>query len=368
MSGKKKVCFVSLFAYGIFNPAVNLKFGGSETQMYFLSRELAKNDAFEVSFIVLDVGQNKAESYDGVKVFKAYQRGGGIINMIAGFFKLMSALRNANPDIIICRAFGREVGVSALYAKIFGKKLVYCLAHDNDVSEKYFSGPAGKIFKFGFMAADRYAAQSLWQAEEFKKKYPSKAERISIIKNSWPNESAPAVAKEFILWVGSSADLKRPEIFLDLAQDFPEEKFVMIMTKSKINEKKWEEIIVRAKNIGNLKILESVPFKDIDAYFARAKILASTSLSEGFPNVFLQAAQVKTPILSLAVDPDDFIAKYDGGIVCGDDYEKLKSGLRILISQDEIRKLKGENLYQYFKAEHELGKNIKKWEEFLQIL
>lgn len=368
MLRKKKVCFISLFAYGIFNPKVNLKFGGSETQMYFLADKLAKNSDFTVDFIVLDVGQDNVEMYDGVRVIKAYKRGGGIANMFGGFLKMFSVLMKANPDIIVCRAFGREVGVSALYAKIFGKKLIYSLANDQDYSGKFFNDLAGKIFQFGFMMADWYVAQSQIQADGLKKIYPKKSDKVAVIKNSWPDEALALAEKDSILWVGSSADLKQPEIFLDLAEAFPQEKFVMVMAKSKQNEGKWEELSARAKNISNLSLIESVPLKEIDFYFSKAKVLVSTSSSEGFPNVFLQAARVKTPILSLAVDPDNFIVNYDAGIVCSGDYEKFKEGLKILLAQEEIRNKKGENLYQYFKAEHDLGKNIKKWEELLRVL
>jgi glycosyltransferase involved in cell wall biosynthesis len=260
------------------------------------------------------------------------------------------------------------VGVSALYAKIFGKKLVYCLANDQDATGKFFTGLAGKIFQFGFRLADWYAAQSQAQAVEFAKRFKTKSGRITVIKNSWPDQAPAAAAKEFILWVGSSADLKRPEIFLDLAEEFPQEKFVMVLAKSRMNEPRWEEIMARGKQIGNLRLIESVPFKESDAYYARAKVLASTSSSEGFPNVFLQAARAKTPILSLAVDPDNFITARDAGVACNNDYEKLKAGLKILLSSEEIRARKGENSYRYFKEEHDLDKNIKKWEELLSAL
>jgi glycosyltransferase involved in cell wall biosynthesis len=368
MPGKKKVCFVSLFAYGIFNPEANLKFGGSETQMYFLADKLAKNSDFEVDFIVLDIGQADVETYGAVKVIKAYKRGGGIANMLGGFLKMVSVLMKSNPEIIICRAFGREVGVSALYAKIFGKKLIYSLANDQDAGGRFFSGLSGKIFQFGFMMADWYVAQSQFQAGEIKKISKKKGDKVIIIKNSWPDEVLAPAERDSILWVGSSADLKRPEIFLDLAAAFPQENFVMVMARSKQSERRWEELYARAKSIGNLRLIESIPFKEINFYFSKAKVLVSTSSSEGFPNVFLQAALAKTPILSLVIDPDNFIADNDAGIVCGGDYEKLKEGLKMLLSQDEARTRKGENLYRYFKVEHVLDKNVKKWEELLSVL
>jgi len=368
MNEKKKICFVSLFAYGLFNPTADLKFGGSETQLFLIGKKLAEIGEFDISFIVLDVGQRKVEIYDRVKVIKAYRRGKNVFNQISGFFRLLAALRQSDPDIIVCRAFGREVGVAALYAKIFRKKLVYCFANDHDADGTFFQGLAGKIFQFGFKAADWYVAQSQRQRENFQTGFEKKSDKITLIKNSWPAEVMPPVEKNTILWVGSSAFLKRPEIFLDLAEAFPQEKFVMIMTKSNMGVNGWEEIVARARRLTNLQLEASVPFREIGAYFSRAKILVNTSSSEGFPNVFLQAAAAKTPLLTMTVDPDDFIKKNNCGIVAENDIGKLKEGLRVLLSDDKSRDQMGENLYRYFKAEHDLDINIKKWSELFHVL
>ena len=84
MSEKRKIkaCFVSPFAYSLFNPEVELKFGGAEVQMYLLATELAKDENFDVNFVVLDLGQKEKEEYQGDKVYKSYQRGRNIFNLI----------------------------------------------------------------------------------------------------------------------------------------------------------------------------------------------------------------------------------------------------------------------------------------------
>ncbi len=368
MEKPKKICFVSLFAFGVFNPKADLKFGGSEVQMYFLAKELAKDSNFKIDFIVLDVGQQKKEKYGGVKVVKAYRRGGGFINAVAGFLKLMAVLKKSNPDIIVCRAFGREVGVSALYAKIFRKKLIYSFAHDKDIFGDFFKGFSGQIFKFGFLSADYYVAQSEYQLNEFKKRFKNKTGKIVVIKNSWPEESFVFKERKFILWVGSSSVLKRPEIFLRLAGDFPEENFVMIMTESKMNKKAWEEISVESRKLGNLCLLKKVSFDKIGRYFSQARILVSTSSSEGFPNVFLQAGAAKTPILSLKVNPDGFIEKEKCGAVCHDNYEELKAGLKKLLREKEFYNQAATNCFNYFKSEHNLEKNIITWKKIFEEL
>ena len=363
---KIKVCFVSPFAYPLFNPEKNLKFGGAEVQMYLLATELAKDENFDVNFVVLDMGQKKKEEYNGVKVHKAYKRGRSVFNLIRAPFKLITTLFKIGPDVVINRAAGVEVGFSCFYTKIFRKKFIYSIAHDRDVDKSRFQGTRGKIFKYGFERADQYIAQSKKQKEILEKSYNKEFSNLVIIPNGFHINENPQSSKDFVLWVGSSIDCKRPEIFADLAEDFPEERFVMIMTKSKAALEKWHKIEQRAKDIDNLKLIEQVPFKEIDSYFAQAKVFVNTSTAEGFPNTFLQTMMVETPILSLNVDPDDFIKVNDCGIVCRDSYENMKKSLGVLLNDKEKRNKMGEKGYQYLKANHDVKNNIKKWKDMLK--
>jgi glycosyltransferase involved in cell wall biosynthesis len=363
MENKKiKICFVSPFAYGLFNPSADLKFGGAEVQLYLVGKELSIDENFDINFIVLDLGQPKEETYSKIKTYKAYRRGGGL-NTVLAPFKLLSALAKINPDVVVCRAFGVEVGLSAIYTKIFGKKLIYSLASDHDSDGTFFSGLRGKIFKFGFRSADKLIAQTAHQLEKYQREYGAKAKEMEVIHNSLEikDSGQASIFKDTVLWVGSSAAVKRPEIFLALAKEFPREKFTMIMTKSQEDLFFWKEIKFQAQELLNIEVIEKVAFDKINEYFSRAKVLVSTSVYEGFANVFLQAAAARTPILSLKVNNDEFITKYNCGLVCDDDFEKLKENLMKLLSDDELRNELGRNAFAYLQQEHDIKKNIEKW-------
>ncbi len=363
---KLKVCFVSPFAYSLFDPEVDLKFGGAEVQMYLVATELAKDENFDVNFVVLDVGQKKKEKHQGVEVYKAYKRGRNILNLIKAPLEQVITLAKINPDIVISRAAGVEVGISAFYCKLFRKKFIYSIAHDNDVDKSRFRGFRGKIFKYGFERADHLIAQSQKQVEILENSYNK---NIKIISNSFNiRKNLNFSKKEFILWVGSSIDFKRGEIFLKLAQEFPEERFIMIMTKSKANLEKWEKISGETEKISNLELVEQVPFKQINEYFVRAKVFVNTSTVEGFPNTFLQAMMNKTMILSLVVDPDDFINKYECGFSCNDNFNELKDKLDYVLNDKDIRVNMGENGYKYISKNHNIKENLKLWKETIRKL
>ena len=59
-------------------------------------------------------------------------------------------------------------------------------------------------------------------------------------------------------------------------------------------------------------------------FIGSAKALINTSPMEGFPNAFLEAWSMGTPVLSLRVDPDGVIEEHNLGHVFGDDVEKMK--------------------------------------------
>jgi hypothetical protein len=67
---KIRVCFISPKAYPIFNPEVKSVFGGAEVDTCMIATELAKDEAFVVSFIVADYGQPQEEVRENVRILK----------------------------------------------------------------------------------------------------------------------------------------------------------------------------------------------------------------------------------------------------------------------------------------------------------
>lgn len=359
-----KICFVSIFAYPLFNPDCDLNFGGSEVQISLLAKELALDSNFEVSLIVADSGQRDMSVIDGVTIYKSFQRGKGFLNTLLAPFKLYKTLKNINPDIVISRAAGVEAGVSAFYAKLHKKKYVYSLASNMDLDGSRFNGIRGKIFKYGLDSADVLVAQSDDQIKLINALY-GEIKRSELIKNSFKIDSIGSSFKKNVLWVGRAVEVKMPESFLNLAESFPDESFVMIMQPG--DKKIWEKIHDAAKKLDNLQLIEKVKFNEIHKYFNEAKVFVNTSGKEGFPNTFLQSACSGVPLLSLSVDPDKFIENNKVGLVCGNDLAVMEKNLKSMLENTKLYEDMSKNIINYVKENHDIKINIEKWKQLLHI-
>lgn len=358
---KIKICFVSTFAYPLFNPQCKETFGGAEVQLFQLSKEFAKDDRFEVFFVVADFGQKKYETYEGVNVVKSYEIKKRISNYIKAPFKLYTCLKEIKPDIIIQRTAAPETGICAFYCKKHKKKFIYSISHKNDVSCKK-KGLVGRMYNYGLEHADFIIAQNTDQVELLENLWKRKINNIQMIKTGYHISEINIKDKDSILWVSRAVSWKRPELFLELAKYFPEERFVMIMPKS-FDIRIWHKIHENAKSIHNLNFIEQVPFHEVDSFFKNAKVFINTSIAEGFPNTFVQACKNKTPIISLKVNAEKFLDKYGCGFAYDDDIEKMKKGLKNILEDKELYKKCSNNAYNYAKETHDIRKIFKEWKE-----
>lgn len=357
-----RVCFVILRAYTLFNPEVKGVIGGAEVDFYYIAKELAKDPNYRVSCIVADYGQEPIEIREGVALIKTPDFNK---KRVSATFRLWKALHTADAQIYV-RKFPSAVTTEvALFCKRYGRRFVYRTASATEcdgmfIKEHFFRG---KGFIWSLRHADAIIAQN-------KKDAKNLAETLGVspqvIKN--PHQLPPLVQKErdTILWVGRSARVKRPNLFLELAKQIPQQQFTMICQKA-IKDTEYDSLVARAKQIGNLEFITRVPFRKTRDYFQRARMLVNTSDSEGFPNTFIQACKWAAPILSLNVNPDGFLDKYECGMCANGDWELFVDKLKQILSPETAKKM-GINARKYAEEFHDIYKIIKKYKKcFTQI-
>ncbi|NPA44892.1 MAG: glycosyltransferase family 4 protein [Chlorobi bacterium] len=365
---KIKVCFVLQGAYPHFNPKINKIAGGAELQMFLLATKLAENKNFEISFIVGDYKQKEIETIKNVKLIKSFnaKRNHKFIKIFQAF-KFLKIIKKEKPDVIISTTNNTLVFLSSIYSKFANVKHIHRIAHNNDTSYERIKefGFLGKLYLIGMKKANIILAQN----EEQQKNLISNFNKKSILlKNVFPIKNQETNNKKHILWVGRFQNWKNPNLFIELALKIKDEQFIMVCPYSKKDEKEWLKMKSATNNISNINIIKEVPFNKIQNLFNEAKLFVNTSKQEGFPNTFLQSAQAKTPIVSLNVNPDNFINTYNCGIFCNNNFEKLIKETKLLLKDEDLLKTKGNNAFKYLDKNHNIEKISKQLENIIKTL
>jgi glycosyltransferase involved in cell wall biosynthesis len=366
---KIKVCFFSPASYPYFKNIPQTNFGGAEFQMFLLSSEIAKNPEFEIYFLTEKQKQKRTETYENIILVRSItmNHDDGMIAKLIKSLHYFLILIKLKPDVIITTTFNPIVGITAFYKKIFKKKLIHRSANDvdTDMSRIKRSGISGKIFKYGLEHADVVLSQNQYQKKMLAQCHSIKGVEF---KNVFSFNNPKIIEKKHVLWVGRTVDFKQPELFIKLAHCLPEIQFVMICPYHKKDFKQWYKLKSEAEKLKNLSFIECVQFNEILSYFNEALVFINTSDYEGFPNTFLQAASTKTPIISLNVNPDNFISAYNCGIFCENNFEKLIQETKALVLNKDDLRIKGENAFNYLSENHNIKKNIKNLEEIIKHL
>jgi len=365
--GRTKVCFISLSAYPLFNSACKSGFGGAEVQLFLLASELAKDKNFDVSFVVADHGQSAVEEYRGISVYRSFRLGVKKYKYVHGIgaaLELFWILKRINADVYIQRAAGIETAVIAVFCKLFYKKFIYMLAHEWDSNKRYQfqRGLVGYFFIFGLRRATERIAQNREQQGSLHNNFGLDS---ILQKSAYEISVLPSLSQDYVLWVGRCEVWKQPKIFLQLAELFPKEQFVMVLAN--FNDGELFKLVCGAQlRLSNLRIIQDVPFKEVDQYFQHAKLFVNTSVWEGFPNTFIQAAKNKTPILSLNVNPDNFLTEFGCGWDASGDLKKLVKQCDYILTHENIRRQTGERAYDYAKTNHDIRNIVEQFKEIIR--
>lgn len=354
-----RICFVILNAYPLFNPEAKGVIGGAEVDSYYIASELAKDPNYRVSCIVADYGQEPIEVRESVTLIKALDFN---TRRFAATLRLWKALRKADALIYIRKLSSAVTAEVALFCKCYGRRFVYRTASAVECDGTYIREHylRGKGFLWSLRQADAVIAQNQTDADNLAKTAGVSAQ---VIKN--PERLPPLDSKESrtILWVGRSADVKRPELFLELAKQMPEKHFTMICQRA-IEDKQYDNFAAKAKQINNLEFIQRVPFHQIHEHFLQAKVFVNTSDYEGFPNTFIQACKCATPIVSLNVNPDGFLDEHKCGFCCNGDWEKFVDSVKDILEKEKYTEL-GKNARKYAEENHDITKIVEQYKSCL---
>lgn len=356
-----RVCIVNPFGYELFDPAARASkiFGGAEVQLYYLARALAARDEFAVSMIVERPETGADPLREGVEMITVPREGRHFARLRDRIPvpspAYLTAMRRADADVYLQRGGAVLTGDVALHCRLAHRRFAFMAAHDWDCDRHHQRGRqylAGAYYFAALRRADLVYAQSDFQRSQMERYHGVSS---TVQRTVYPAATGAAAGRrEHVLWVGRCLDWKRPMAFLDLAEGRPDVPVVMACAAHEGARALYDSVAVRASRMPNVQFLGFVPFADTEDLFRHARVFVNSSTAEGFPNTFVQAARVGTPVLSLEVNPDGILQSAGFGACADGDPAVLARQLDRLLDDSQTWERQSASAYEYFQREHDI--------------
>ena len=347
-----RVCLLSMeiFAWG--------KHGGYGRATRIIGRELVRRGV-EVSAVVLQRGnQRPVELLDGIHVFGFPPRAP---------WQAARLLGESNADIY----HSQEPSFTTYLAQrvMPGRKHVVTLRDTHEWSDWLAELRHPSLNRWQVLANQLFEDNPLVQtavrradrvycAAEFLRAKARRKYRLAATPELLPTpvpvpQQVHKAQRPTVCYLARWDRRKRPELFLALARSFPQIRFIAFGTS---RDAEYERgLRARYAGLPNLELpghVDQFASAAVASTLSESWILVNTSVREGLPNAFLEAAAHGCAILS-GVDPDGFASRF--GIKVEDD--DFAAGLETLLQGNRWRSC-GERAREHVRSTFELSAAI----------
>jgi glycosyltransferase involved in cell wall biosynthesis len=354
-----RVCHINLYSYPALwrDPArPSPSTGGAELQQAMIARAAARRGV-DSSFVTLDVGQGREIVVDRLRILAAYRREQGLPGLrffhprLSGLYR---ALRRADADVYFLASGDGFLGVVAWIVRRLRRRLVLRIVSDADCDPRRqiistFKDPW--LYRYGIRRVDVVLAQTEQQREMLRRNFGIESEVVADMVAPWPRLTPPEERDIDVIWVAHLRALKRPEMFVELAQRLPRYRFHLVGGDPQQGNVYLEQLRVLARGVPNLTLHGSLGQDETLGLFDRARLLVNTSDIEGLPNTFYQAWVRAIPVVSF-LDPDQRIVSHGLGAAVPD-FETLVATVRDLLADDPRRHALGKQAVTFMRAHYD---------------
>jgi glycosyltransferase involved in cell wall biosynthesis len=341
--------------------------GGAEYQAGLLADELDRHPGVVVTYLARHVPSERLPGGPRYAVRSIGTDAG--IRRRAVFFDapaLWGALRQLQPDVIYQQAKQSYTAVCAAYARRYGIPFFCHVASDADLDHRWISLRLTVNTPFDIiesLAGDwgiRHASHIVVQTEQQGARVRARfgREPAALVRNFQPIPAAlPAKPPGplQVLWVANFKDVKRPELFVDLAESFAgRQDLQFIMVGRPTTLRRFAPLMRRIPTVANLSYLGEQPIGRVYELMASAAIHVNTSSFEGFPNTFVQAWARGAVVVSIAVDPDGCMEAHNMGY-CAGSFNALRDRIEALAQAPELRRELAERAFAFAQQHHPLA-------------
>ena len=294
--------------------------GGAELQLADIARKLAARD-WRVSFAFYDYGDFEPRAaVNGIELVASPPPMGGppgIRFLTRTLPASRGLLRHTSAEVYLQMGAGWQNALLARWCRSAERRFVLWMASITDpfcddrrrsrlpVHERWMA-------RYGLRHADVLVAQTVDQQKALRARHGRESVLIRNIFVPAQKTTVPPNEPPVVFWAATVREVKRPHLFLDIAEALPEISFVMAGGPADGDTGLFAEVRARAESIDNVNFLGFVPFREIDKHYRQASVYLCTSSVEGFSNSILQAWSHGRPVVS-TLDPDGVIEQYDLG-------------------------------------------------------
>lgn len=332
-----KIAFLNDGAYAYASGAASAV-GGSERDQWLLGISLARSGWDVVAGVREGLAPGERRSINGVQ-FVGIDRG----HVLVAWYRFLCSER---PDWFYWEGATHLWGPAVALAKLAGVRTAFALALDREVQPRRALVRRPRwwpLYAMGLSGSDRILAQHDGQVSGLPRRWRAKTSilpKVCVLPGILSESAAaPHQSREaYVAWVAMLRKHKRPDVLVEIARRAPEIRFVVCGGASTFLTPPGycERVMSDLRALPNVDYLGRVAPQQAEAIIANAAVLLSTSDEEGFPNTFSQAWSSGTPVVSLAIDPDDIIKRFGLGAVSGT-VDRAVADIRALLHSPHTR-------------------------------
>jgi len=329
-----RVAFLSGGAHRALDPSAPKAAGGAELQVALLAGELAKRGGRPVLLAPEGAAPDGAE-WGGVRIRAAGRFDtGGVADALRALPAVARAIGSERPDWAVVYGWTSWLWLLCLMRRALGVRVAFVCALDGEVDGTFRrENPLrGALFERGIRLADARFGITAGHVAAFRRAGLT-AGLVRLLLQPGVAPGRAVTKTRDLLWVARCHAVKRPHLFLDLAERLPEASCRMVCSPQ--DRGLWESVKERAGLLPNVDFCAGVSYRDVQAEFDAARAFVNTSLDEGVPNTFIHSAAGGAAIASLLADPDGLIARFGAGVSAGGDFEGLARGVSRLLRKPE---------------------------------